>query len=123
MTPDTLVTEFCKEWADADIAKIVDYFTDDIVYHNIPMEPVVGREAVRAFIEQFVGAFGNIDYQVKRQVANGSVVMNERVDVFAINGAEVALPVMGVFEIRDGKISAWRDYFDMAPITAAAGQG
>ncbi|MFE4504072.1 limonene-1,2-epoxide hydrolase family protein [Rhodococcus sp. NPDC056743] len=122
MTPDTLVTEFCKEWADADIARIVDYFTDDIVYHNIPMEPVVGREAVRAFIEQFVGAFGNIDYQVKRQVANGSVVMNERVDVFAINGAEVALPVMGVFEIRDGKISAWRDYFDMAPINAAVGQ-
>lgn len=123
MTPDTLVTEFCKEWADADIAKIVDYFTDDIVYHNIPMEPVVGREAVRAFIEQFVGAFGNIDFQTKRQVSGGVVVMNERIDVFSINGAEVALPVMGVFEVRDGKISAWRDYFDMAPITAAAGQG
>ena len=86
------------------------------------MEPVVGREAVRAFIEQFVGAFGNIDFQIKRQVADGNTVMNERVDVFTINGAEVALPVMGVFEVEDGKIKAWRDYFDMAPINAAAGQ-
>ena len=27
------------------------------------------------------------------------------------------LPVMGTFEVRDGKISAWRDYFDMAQAT------
>ena len=27
--------------------------------------------------------------------------------------------MMGTFEVRDGKISAWRDYFDMAGITAA----
>ena len=122
MTSDKLITDFCALWAAADVAKIVDYFTDDVVYHNIPMEPVFGREAVRAFIEQFVGAFGNIDFQIKRQVADGNTVMNERVDVFTINGAEVALPVMGVFEVEDGKISAWRDYFDMAPINAAAGQ-
>ncbi|MER2222448.1 MAG: nuclear transport factor 2 family protein, partial [Rhodococcus sp. (in: high G+C Gram-positive bacteria)] len=88
MTPDKLITEFCALWANADVAKIVEHFTDDVVYHNIPMEPVVGREAVRAFIEQFVGAFGNIDFQIKRQVADGNTVMNERVDVFTINGAE-----------------------------------
>ena len=29
---------------------------------------------------------------------------------------------MGVFEVEDGEIKAWRDYFDMAPINAAAGQ-
>ena len=44
MTSDKLITDFCALWADADVAKIVDYFTDDVVYHNIPMEPVVGRE-------------------------------------------------------------------------------
>lgn len=123
MTPDAVVTEFCALWAGADIEKIVEYFTEDAVYHNIPMEPVSGKGAIRAFIEGFVGAFGGIDFTIVRQVASGDVVMNERVDVFVINGAEIALPVMGVFEVRDGKISAWRDYFDMAPITAAAGQG
>ncbi len=103
MTSDKLITDFCALWAAADVAKIVDYFTDDVVYHNIPMEPVVGREAVRAFIEQFVGAFGNIDFQIKRQVADGNTVMNERIDVFTINGAEVALPVMGGVRSRGRK--------------------
>jgi limonene-1,2-epoxide hydrolase len=45
--------------------------------------------------------------------------MNERTDVFAINGKQIDLPVVGVFEIApDGKIVAWRDYFDMTPLTA-----
>lgn len=48
---------------------------------------------------------------------SGNVVMNERVDTLSMGGNEVALPVMGVFEIEDGKIRAWRDYFDMAAFT------
>ena len=28
-------------------------------------------------------------------------------------GKEIALPVMGTFDVVDGKIAAWRDYFDM----------
>jgi len=41
------------------------------------------------------------------------VVFTERVDHFTVAGKEVALPVAGVFEVRDGKIASWRDYFDM----------
>ena len=46
-----------------------------------------------------------------------NVVLTERVDTFTIGGTVAPLPVMGTFEIRDGKICAWRDYFDMAQIT------
>jgi limonene-1,2-epoxide hydrolase len=51
------------------------------------------------------------------------VVLTERIDTFTVGGKEAALPVMGTFEIRDGKIAKWRDYFDMAQITAAWGAG
>lgn len=119
MTASELVTTFCAEWADADPDKIADYFTEDAVYHNIPMEPVEGRDAIRTFVAGFVAAFGNIDFRVHRQLADGDVVMNERTDVFSLNGGEIELPVVGVFEVRGGKIAAWRDYFDMAPITSA----
>jgi len=47
-------------------------------------------------------------------VSRGNLVFTERVDRFTMNGRTVALPVAGVFEIRDGKIAAWRDYFDFA---------
>ena len=46
--------------------------------------------------------------------------MNERTDVMRRkDGGEIPLPVMGVFEVVDGRIAAWRDYFDMATITSA----
>ena len=81
------------------------------------MEPVQGREAIKQFIAGFVAAVDGIDFKVHRQVSDGTVVMNERTDVMRRkDGGEVALPVMGVFEVQDDKIAAWRDYFDMAAI-------
>jgi limonene-1,2-epoxide hydrolase len=50
--------------------------------------------------------------------ANGSVVLTERVDVFKLPDKSIALPVMGAFEVTDGKIAAWRDYFDMNQFTS-----
>ncbi|RVW02472.1 SgcJ/EcaC family oxidoreductase [Rhodococcus spongiicola] len=116
-----LVTEFCALWAKPDPALIASYFTEDAVYHNIPMEPVKGREAIREFLEGFLAAFDGIDFQIHKQVEQGGIVMNERTDVLRGLGKETPLAVMGVFEVVDGKIVAWRDYFDMAAITAAFG--
>jgi limonene-1,2-epoxide hydrolase len=119
-SPDTVVTEFCALWSTPDIDQIVQWFTEDAVYHNIPMPAVQGHEAIREFIAGFVAAFDGIDFTVHRQIAKGDVVMNERTDVMRRkDGGEIALPVMGVFEIRDGRIAVWRDYFDMAMVTAA----
>jgi limonene-1,2-epoxide hydrolase len=117
--PETVVTEFCQLWAKPNIDEIVGWFTDDAVYHNIPMAPAEGREAIKEFIAGFLAAADGIDFNVHRQVALGDLVMNERTDVMRLkNGREIALPVMGTFEVRDGRIAAWRDYFDMATVTA-----
>ncbi|MFE3289645.1 limonene-1,2-epoxide hydrolase family protein [Rhodococcus sp. NPDC059234] len=116
-SPSELVTAFCAEWKTGDPATIAAYFSDDAVYHNIPMEPLVGRAAIADFLHGFVAAFGGIEFTVHHQSANGGVVLNERTDRFDLGDKHVELPVMGVFEIEDGKIVAWRDYFDMAPIT------
>lgn len=116
-----LVTEFCGLWSDPDPAVIAEYFTEDAVYHNIPMDPVKGRDAIREFLEGFLATFDGIDFQIHKQVEADGVVMNERTDVLRGLGKETPLPVMGVFEVVDGKIAAWRDYFDMGAITAAFG--
>ena len=110
---DAIVTEFCNAWNRADADAIVAAFTDDAVYHNIPMEPIVGREAIDAVVRRFL-AGGNVRFDTLHQTAGGDIVMNERVDTIERDGSTVALPVMGVFELRDGKIAAWRDYFDLA---------
>ena len=117
--PLELVRAFCAEWADLDLDRVMDYFTDDAVYHNIPIDPAVGREAIRAFIEGFLGQFGGIVFNVRHIVADGNVVMTERVDVFQLPNGLLELPVMGTFEVVGGKIAAWRDYFDMGQFMAA----
>ena len=122
LSPDELVTEFCKKWLTADRDELAGYFTEDAVYHNIPMEPVHGREAIKEFIAGFTAGFDGIDFQVHRQISDGNVVMNERTDVMRRkDGGEIPLPVTGVFEVVDGRIAAWRDYFDLATVTSAFG--
>ena len=44
--------------------------------------------------------------------------MTERVDVFKLPDKSFELPVMGTFEVSDGKINAWRDYFDLNQFTS-----
>lgn len=117
---DAVVKAFCKLWLNGDVDAIVESFTEDGVYHNIPMPVLTGRAEIRDFLAGFLAGFDGVDFQIHRQVSQGGVVMNERTDVLRKkDGGEVPLPVMGVFEVRDGKIAAWRDYFDMGTITAA----
>lgn len=118
-TPEEVVTAFMNEF-DAehpDAEALIAYFTEDAVYHNMPMEPAVGIEAVGEALKG-VSQMTSRGWEVLHQAANGDVVLNERVDRFLMGDKEVAVLVCGVFELRDGKIARWRDYFDMASFQA-----
>ena len=114
-SPIDVVREFCALFGEGepDLDRVVAFFTDDAVYHNIPVEPVVGPAAIRATLEGFMTGVEGIEFRVLAIAADGGSVLTERVDVFRYPGKEIALPVMGAFEVVDGKISAWRDYFDL----------
>ena len=112
-SPIEIVRRFCAAWSNVDPDQIAEYFTDDAVYHNIPMDPITGRDAIKSFISGFAGGAEQIDFRVHNIVADGPVVLTERVDVFVMPTGKVELPVMGAFEVKDGKIAAWRDYFDL----------
>ncbi|HEV3357371.1 MAG TPA: limonene-1,2-epoxide hydrolase family protein [Pseudonocardiaceae bacterium] len=119
-TPDELVTEFCAQWATPDAEKLASYFAENAIYHNIPMEPIRGRDAIRQFMVGFTEAYDGIDFLVHNQISNGGLVMNERTDVLRRKDGKAArLPVTGVFDIVDDRIAGWRDYFDRATFTEA----
>jgi limonene-1,2-epoxide hydrolase len=125
-SPIDVVRRFCAAWSDnLGTAELAAFFTDDAVYYNIPLAPVTGRDAIANTIASFIrpGAPGieGIDFRVINIAANGPVVMTERVDVFRLPGKSFELPVMGIFEVRDGKINAWRDYFDMGQFSSRIG--
>jgi limonene-1,2-epoxide hydrolase len=109
-----IVASFVREWdaPQPNIDSLGSYFTEDAVYHNLPFEPVVGRAAILKVLGGMGAAMQSAGWEVKHQVATGDVVMNERIDRFRMGEKDVSVRVVGVFELRDGKITAWRDYFD-----------
>lgn len=118
LAPADVVTALCAEWLTGTPESIAEFFTDDAIYHNVPMEPFIGKPAILEFLRGFIGAFGGIEFTVHHQAVTGNIVLNERTDRFSLGDKQIELPVTGVFEVRDGRIAAWRDYFDMAPFNA-----
>ena len=125
-SPIEVVRRFCAAWSDnAGAAELATFFADDAIYHNIPLTPVTGREAIADYITSFIRpgspSIEQIDFRVINIAANGPIVMTERVDVFTLPDKSFELPVMGTFEVADGKINAWRDYFDIQQFTSRMG--
>ncbi len=109
---DVMVRDFLAAWERRDTAFILECFADDAVYHSVPLSPIVGKDAIRRFVEGFEGvAPGRLE--IHYQIATANLVMNERTDHIMLNGTPVSLPICGVFEIDRGKIKAWREYFDL----------
>jgi limonene-1,2-epoxide hydrolase len=85
----------------------------------MPSAAVVGRDNIEQFIAGFISQWESTDWEVINLLANGDRVMVERLDKTVVAGSPVNLPCFGYFELSDGKIKLWRDYFDLATYTTA----
>jgi len=118
MTPSETVTAFIAAIERLDIDAAVAMLSEDVSYENVPMQPIVGREGVRATLAGFLGAATEVSWPVSSQFGHGNRVANERVDKFKIGDGWLEMPVAGFFDVdEDGLISLWRDYFDLATYT------
>jgi limonene-1,2-epoxide hydrolase len=118
---EQVIRDFCAAASRRDPEELRSFFSDDIVYHNIPMEPAEGLEATMAVVNMFVTMCEGLEFEIHHLASDGSTVLTERTDTFTINGKTAPLPVMGAFNVVDGKIAAWRDYFDMGQVNAIFG--
>jgi limonene-1,2-epoxide hydrolase len=111
-----IVNGFLKVAAKRDYDAALPMLTEDVEYQNMMLPPIHGRESVRETLEMLLGMCADSEWVVHKELTDDTVVMNERTDRFHLNGEWCDLPVMGVFEVRDGRIAAWRDYFDLATV-------
>jgi len=112
--PEAVVDAFIAAIERIDIDAAAALLHHDVSYENMPMQPVVGAETVKAVLASFLNQASEVDWPVSRQLVAGNCVMNERVDRFRIGDGWLELPVVGVFEVDDdGLITLWRDYFDL----------
>lgn len=113
MDAEEIVNEFIARIVRLDLDAACELVSDDVEYHNVPIGKVSGPDGIKGVLGAMVGAIDEVEWIIHRQVASGSLVMNERTDRFAKDGKWMDLPVAGVFEVQDGRITLWRDYFDM----------
>ncbi|WP_129775374.1 limonene-1,2-epoxide hydrolase family protein [Peristeroidobacter soli] len=107
-----VVHDFIAAWNANDMDRVLALLDENVRYHNMPVAPLDGRRAVAEYLAS-KGGFDWINWRLLAIAVDGDRVLTERVDDFSIGGVEVSLPIMGTFEIQDGRIRAWRDYFDM----------
>ena len=113
MSPEETVDEFIRRLVALDLDGAAELVSDDIEYDNVPVGKNHGPAEMKALFTGIVG-FEEIEFVIHRQTCTDNLVMNERTDRFRTGERWIDLPVAGVFEVNaDGKISLWRDYFDM----------
>lgn len=124
--PCEFVAAFCAEWSKSHSAMLNAFraaFTQDTVWENVGSSTTRGVEEALALLVGMRDALGaeTIAVDMLAIVADGNRVLTERVDrLLAADGSERgALRLMGIFEIADDRIVAWRDYFDTAALKPA----
>ena len=107
------VNAFMQHIESKDIDSAVALLADNVSYENMPIDPISGRDAVRQVLEGFLQPAVRVEWRVLREWEIGGTVINERLDRFQIGDGWLELPVAGFFQVEDGLITIWRDYFDM----------
>jgi limonene-1,2-epoxide hydrolase len=113
VSEEEVVRQFCALVSKRDPNALRAVLDDQVQYHNIGMPASRGIEATLANLaRQWENFSATYDFEIRNIATNGNTVLTERIDRVGPPGVSAAVPVMGVFEVRDGKITAWRDYFD-----------
>lgn len=122
MSNVALVEAFCEAWKSRDADQVVALVSEDCFYHNVPMEPIIGRAAMAEFIRKFLADAKEVSFDMLSiaEAADGTV-LTERIDRFDFGTRSVALPVMGAFRLKHGLITRWVDYFDLGQFTSQMG--
>ena len=109
-------------WRALDWPRVVALFAPDGVLQIVPLPAYAGRTAIKKHLDQVAAGIESLDFKIKHLHAHGSVVLFERNDEFVYNGRAASVPVVGVLEISDGHVAAWREYMDLGAMAKAMGR-
>lgn len=114
--PERVVLRFYEACSRLDVDELMDYFADDAAWDNVPVGVLRGAPAIRAMLNFVVSDWtrdAKVHFEVSHIASKGNRVFTERVDHVESLGRRVDLPVAGVFQIENGKITLWSDYYDV----------
>ena len=120
-----IATGFLERLAAHDVDGAFDLVADDVEWINVSLPTVRGKARLERIIRALDGR-GEFRVHFHHVAVEGNSVLTERTDGLRVGRFEQRFWVYGRFEIRDGKITLWRDSFDwldilVSLVRAAAG--
>ena len=106
---------------DRDWERLGECFSDDAIYYDVPVGPAAaarGPKDIEARIRLGFEPLSAISHHSVTSVAGNGVVMTEHIEVWEFpTGERVELPFVSVQHVSDGRITLWKDYWDMGALT------
>ncbi|MFW0784576.1 limonene-1,2-epoxide hydrolase family protein [Gordonia sp. CPCC 206044] len=122
-TPIEIVTGFLDDLARGDLDRALEAVDDHIAYTNVSLPTVNGKHKVAKIFAPISRPSLGFNYQMINVAADGPVVITERIDELRVGRLVAQFWVCGRFEVRDARITVWRDYFDYFDMTKALLRG
>ena len=116
-----VVMEMLEKWHTLDIDGALAMFTEDGAFHSMMSDPIKGQAALKEFLTKLFTAMSELTLEVRSEAVTGNTVILERFDSWSFNGRPGSIPVVGVFDVEDGNVKEWREYYDRATIIQEMG--
>jgi limonene-1,2-epoxide hydrolase len=111
VSAEEIVRAEMAAWSRNDVDEVMSHFSDDLTLYVGPYPPISGRDAIRKTMEAYFSRGTCVDLKILYLAVDNDVVLMERDDHWIVNGKDRHWPVMGAYEVKDRKITAWREYF------------
>jgi limonene-1,2-epoxide hydrolase len=118
------VEKILDAWNRTNFEDVAGLFTEDGIFHSVMRPPLVGRDTIYKHLRTLQSAKpGNeVDIQVKHIGVIDGLVFTERLDKVLMNGKRGEIPAVGIFEVRNGQVALWREYYDRETLLRETGQ-
>lgn len=111
-TAEEIVRAEIAAWSTNNVETVMSHFAENATFDIGPDWPKLqGRAAIHEMMKTFFAGGKCVDLKVLHLAVDGNVVLMERTDYWVVDGKQMSWPVMGAYEVTDGKITAWREYF------------
>ena len=116
------VERFLYALQNSDLDAAGPLLAEDLVYQNVGLPTIHGRKRAMKLFSSLGGASA-FEVKIHRIAADGAAVLTERTDALIFGPLRLQFWVCGVFEVHDGEITLWRDYFDFFDMFKATLRG
>jgi limonene-1,2-epoxide hydrolase len=114
-----IVEAFLHAYFGQDREHTLELISDDFEWISMcmPDRPTRGRAAMRSVVYDknfgFPEPFSDGHHRTVSALQSGSLVLHERRDYFTMRGCQIEIPCCAKFQLTNGRICVWHDYFDM----------